>query len=183
MLSPSVKTGDIRPVTPSDLLGHRVIETQVDLIAGYLSSKRILETGAGGSIGSERCVASSTDRDESALHDVLLCIDGRAVLDDRAAALCHTRWGCRSPLVHSSAYLGRTSDLGEVTVIGAGATVTGRRPDRRFRDLHHAADKIPGHENGETAISPLWECIALVTHRGVAAPPESMSARWIYGSP
>jgi FlaA1/EpsC-like NDP-sugar epimerase len=45
-LSPSVRSEDIRPVTPSDLLGRRVIETQSNLIGGYTASKRVLITGA-----------------------------------------------------------------------------------------------------------------------------------------
>jgi FlaA1/EpsC-like NDP-sugar epimerase len=95
-----VQTADIRPVTPNDLLGRRVIDTQVHLIAGYLTGKRVLVTGAGGSIGSELCrqihahaPASLVmlDRDESALHEVQLSIEGRALLDDRALALCDIR--------------------------------------------------------------------------------------------
>ena len=93
-------TGDIRPVTPADLLGRRVIRTEVDLIAGYLTGKRVLVTGAGGSIGSELCRQIirhaparlvMLDRDESALHQVQLSIEGRALLDDRSLALCDIR--------------------------------------------------------------------------------------------
>jgi FlaA1/EpsC-like NDP-sugar epimerase len=100
MLSPSVKTADIRPVTPSDLLGRRVIDTEVHLIAGYLTDRRVLVTGAGGSIGSELCRqihghAPATlvmlDRDESALQEVQLSIDGRGLLDHRTLALCDIR--------------------------------------------------------------------------------------------
>jgi FlaA1/EpsC-like NDP-sugar epimerase len=100
MLSPYVKSSDIRAVTPSDLLGRRVIDTEVHLIAGYLTGKRVLVTGAGGSIGSELCrqirahgPASLVmlDRDESALHEVQLSLEGRALLDDRALTLCDIR--------------------------------------------------------------------------------------------
>ena len=54
-------------------------------IAGYLTGKRVLVTGAGGSIGSELCRQISRfgpaelimlDRDESALHAVQLSLDG-----------------------------------------------------------------------------------------------------------
>jgi FlaA1/EpsC-like NDP-sugar epimerase len=102
MLTPSVSREDIRPVTPSDLLGRRVIETEVDVIAGYLTGKRVLVTGAGGSIGSELCrqiqrhspaVLVMLDRDESSLHDVQLSIEGRALLDTRALTLCDIRDG------------------------------------------------------------------------------------------
>jgi FlaA1/EpsC-like NDP-sugar epimerase len=100
MLSPYVKSSDIRTVTPSDLLGRRVIDTEVHLIAGYLTGKRVLVTGAGGSIGSELCrqIRAHTpaslvmlDRDESALHEVQLSIEGRALLDNRSLVLCDIR--------------------------------------------------------------------------------------------
>jgi FlaA1/EpsC-like NDP-sugar epimerase len=100
MLSSSVHTADIRPVTPEDLLGRRVIRTEVDLVGGYLTGKRVLVTGAGGSIGSELCrqiqryEPSSLimlDHDECGLHNVQLSIQGRAMLTDRALALCDIR--------------------------------------------------------------------------------------------
>ena len=46
---------DIRVVSEADLLGRRHIQTDVASIAGYLTGKRVLVTGAGGSIGSELC--------------------------------------------------------------------------------------------------------------------------------
>ncbi|MCB1040820.1 MAG: polysaccharide biosynthesis protein, partial [Acidimicrobiales bacterium] len=48
-----VSTADIRPVTHADLLGRHEVDTDVDSIAGYVTGKRVLVTGAGGSIGSE----------------------------------------------------------------------------------------------------------------------------------
>ena len=81
---------DIRDVTVADLLGRREIETSLESIAGYLTGKRVLVTGAGGSIGSELCrqihrfapeQLLMLDRDESALHAVQLSIEGRALLD------------------------------------------------------------------------------------------------------
>ena len=100
MLSSSVHTADIRPVTPEDLLGRRVIRTEVDLVGGYLTGKRVLVTGAGGSIGSELCrqiqryKPSSLimlDHDECGLHNVQLSMQGRAMLTDREIALCDIR--------------------------------------------------------------------------------------------
>ena len=85
-----VGVSDIRPVTAADLLGRHKIETDLASIAGYLTGKRVLVTGAGGSIGSELCRQISRfspaelvmlDRDESALHGVQLSISGRAMLD------------------------------------------------------------------------------------------------------
>jgi FlaA1/EpsC-like NDP-sugar epimerase len=81
---------DIRDVNELDLLGRHQIETDISEIAGYLRGKRVLVTGAGGSIGSELCrqihryspaELLMLDRDESALHAVQLSIEGRALLD------------------------------------------------------------------------------------------------------
>jgi len=85
-----VQIDDIRDVQEEDILGRRVVHTDVESIAGYLTGKRVLVTGAGGSIGSELCRQISRfgplelvklDRDESALHAVELSIAGRALLD------------------------------------------------------------------------------------------------------
>jgi FlaA1/EpsC-like NDP-sugar epimerase len=80
----------IREVTVADLLGRRELDTDVGSIADYLNGKRVLVTGAGGSIGSELCRQIARwgpaelvllDRDESALHAVQLSLEGRALLD------------------------------------------------------------------------------------------------------
>jgi len=90
LLDGRVGAADIRPVTEADLLGRREITTDLASIAGYLTDKRVLVTGAGGSIGSELCRQLTPlgpkrllmlDRDESALHAVQLSIEGRALLD------------------------------------------------------------------------------------------------------
>jgi FlaA1/EpsC-like NDP-sugar epimerase len=81
---------DIRDIDLVDLLGRHQIETDIDAIAGYLTGRKVLVTGAGGSIGSELCrqiyryqpaELMMLDRDESALHAVQLSIHGRALLD------------------------------------------------------------------------------------------------------
>jgi FlaA1/EpsC-like NDP-sugar epimerase len=93
-------TADIRPVTITDLLGRREIDTDLSAIAGYLTGKRVLVTGAGGSIGAELCRQISRfgpaelvmlDRDESALHGVQLSIEGRALLDTDTLVLADLR--------------------------------------------------------------------------------------------
>lgn len=90
LLGSGVSLRDIRPVNEADLLGRRTIDTDVASIAGYLRGKRVLITGAGGSIGSELCrqilsfQPSSLimfDRDESALLNLQLSIDGSGRLD------------------------------------------------------------------------------------------------------
>ena len=100
MLCSSLQADDVRPVTPEDLLGRRVIRTDLEAVAGYLTAKRVLVTGAGGSIGSELCRQIChhkparlimLDRDESALHHVQLSLEGRALLNCRHLALCDIR--------------------------------------------------------------------------------------------
>jgi FlaA1/EpsC-like NDP-sugar epimerase len=95
-----VDAQDIRDVTPGDLLGRRPIVTDVDSVADYIRGKRVLVTGAGGSIGSELCKQLvrhhpaqlvMLDRDESALHAVQLAIAGRALLDDQGLVLVDIR--------------------------------------------------------------------------------------------
>ena len=85
-----VRVVDIREPTESDLMGRHSIQTDLDAAASYLQGKRVLVTGAGGSIGAELCRQISrfspaelimTDRDESALHAVQLSLDGRAPLN------------------------------------------------------------------------------------------------------
>ncbi|WP_309238296.1 nucleoside-diphosphate sugar epimerase/dehydratase [Actinoplanes aureus] len=91
---------DLREVQITDLLGRHQIDTDLDSIAGYLTGKRVLVTGAGGSIGSELCRQISRyapaelmmlDRDESALHAVQLSLDRRALLDDPSLILADLR--------------------------------------------------------------------------------------------
>jgi FlaA1/EpsC-like NDP-sugar epimerase len=45
----------IRPVRPEDLLGREVVELQEEVIETELHGRRVLVTGAGGSIGQELC--------------------------------------------------------------------------------------------------------------------------------
>ena len=96
----TVDVADIRDVTTADLLGRHEIHTDLDAIAKYLSGKRVLVTGAGGSIGSELCrqiyrfapaQLVMLDRDESALHAVQLRIEGRALLDSPDLVLVDIR--------------------------------------------------------------------------------------------
>ena len=100
LLCGTVEVGDIRDVSPEDLLGRHQIRTDVESIAQYLTGRRVLVTGAGGSIGSELCrqiyrfapaELIMVDRDESALHGVSLSIHGRALLDSDDLVLLDIR--------------------------------------------------------------------------------------------
>ncbi len=91
-----VQIEDVRDIDVTDFLGRQPVETDVDAIASYLTGKRVLVTGAGGSIGSELCRQISKfgpaelimmDRDESALHAVQLSLHGRALLDSNDTEL------------------------------------------------------------------------------------------------
>ncbi|MDG4766074.1 nucleoside-diphosphate sugar epimerase/dehydratase [Solwaraspora sp. WMMD406] len=91
---------DLRDPDLRDLLGRHQIETDLDSIAGYLTGKRVLVTGAGGSIGSELCrqiqrfqpgELMMLDRDESALHAVQLSLRGQALLDSPDLILADLR--------------------------------------------------------------------------------------------
>lgn len=81
-------------IDPYRVLNRPRIKINPDV--GYLSGRRVLVTGAGGSIGSALCqrlalcdVAELVmlDRDESALHAIQLAIRGRALLDDGTTML------------------------------------------------------------------------------------------------
>ena len=95
-----VDASDIRDLTDEDLLGRRRVTINLDEISEYLVNRRVLVTGAGGSIGSELCrqlvrfnpaEIIMLDRDESALHEVQLSIYGRALLDTPQTVLADLR--------------------------------------------------------------------------------------------
>ena len=96
----AVKLGDISDVTEEDLMGRRPIKTDEGQITELIRGKRVLVTGAGGSIGSElvrqlnRYAPSRLtllDRDESALHAVQLTLDGTGTLTSDALVLADIR--------------------------------------------------------------------------------------------
>ncbi|MFC7491475.1 MULTISPECIES: polysaccharide biosynthesis protein [unclassified Knoellia] len=91
---------DLRQLNLEDLLGRQQITMDAATISDTITGKRVLVTGAGGSIGSElvRQIAKFSpaklvllDRDESALHATQMSLTGRALLDDGTLALCDIR--------------------------------------------------------------------------------------------
>jgi len=100
MLGGQVRLSDVKQVDIADILGRRQISTDIGAIADYLTAKRVLVTGAGGSIGSELARQVHKfgpaelillDRDESALHGVQLSIYGKALLDTPDMVLASIR--------------------------------------------------------------------------------------------
>ena len=100
----AVKLGDISDVTEEDLMGRRPIHTDEGQITDFIHGRRVLVTGAGGSIGSElarqlaRYAPSRLvllDRDESALHAVQLTLDGSGTLSSHDLYLADIRDAAR----------------------------------------------------------------------------------------
>ena len=101
-LRSGVVVADLRDLDITDLLGRQSVDVDVTAIAGYLTGRRVLVTGAGGSIGSELCrqihrfepsELLMLDRDESGLHATQLSIHGRASLDSSEVILADIRDG------------------------------------------------------------------------------------------
>lgn len=100
ILESGMKLGDLRDVAIEDLIGRHPVDTAVESIAGYIEGKRVLVTGAGGSIGAELCRQLSRyyprelvmlDRDESGLHGVQMSISGHGLLDSDDVVLADIR--------------------------------------------------------------------------------------------
>lgn len=79
LFSPQTLHLKLRPADVSDLLGRELLTADIEGIQNFLKGKRVLVTGAGGSIGSELCkvIAQNhpeelilVDNSESSLYDV-----------------------------------------------------------------------------------------------------------------
>ena len=89
IISGAVRLADIEDISEEDLLGRRPVSSDNTKIEAFIRGKRVLVTGAGGSIGSEisrqvnRYQPSSLtllDRDETALLNLPLSLDGTGTL-------------------------------------------------------------------------------------------------------
>lgn len=91
---------DVRELSIEDLIGRHPVRLETESIAEYLQDRVVLVTGAGGSIGSELCRQLTRfgpgelillDRDESALQEVQLSIQGHGLLDTNDVVLADIR--------------------------------------------------------------------------------------------
>ncbi|MEJ1089351.1 nucleoside-diphosphate sugar epimerase/dehydratase [Microbacterium sp. Mu-80] len=91
---------DVRDISIEDLIGRHPVDTNIELIAGYITGKRVLVTGAGGSIGSELCRQLSKfgpaelimlDRDETGLQLAQLGTSGHGLLHTDDVVLANIR--------------------------------------------------------------------------------------------
>jgi len=100
IMSRNLQLGDIATVSEEDLLGRRPIKPDESKIATFLLNKKILITGAGGSIGSE--IARQVDRfnpdglflldrDENALLSLQLSLMGDGLLANPNLILADVR--------------------------------------------------------------------------------------------
>ena len=100
IISGRSRSHDLRDVHLEDLLGRRPIALDTTAVADHLGGRRVLVTGAGGSIGSELAQQISRfgpaklfllDRDESGLQATQLALTGHGLLDDDMAVLADIR--------------------------------------------------------------------------------------------
>lgn len=100
LVSGSAKIDGVRDPRITHLLGREPIRLDLTAAASRFAGRRILVTGAGGSIGSELCrqlhrlhpaALVMLDRDESALHAIQLALHGRALLDSDETVLADIR--------------------------------------------------------------------------------------------
>lgn len=94
------RPSDARDISIEDIIGRHPVDTSVESIAGYLEGKRVLITGAGGSIGSELCrqvlkygpsELIMLDRDETGLQGAQLGTAGHGLLDTPDVVLADIR--------------------------------------------------------------------------------------------
>ncbi len=99
-LDTEISPRHIRPIDFADFLGRAEVHIDAGQVASFLDGKRVLVTGAGGSIGSELCALVTgfhpaglfmLDRDENALHRLQLRLEGRALLESESLIVADIR--------------------------------------------------------------------------------------------
>jgi FlaA1/EpsC-like NDP-sugar epimerase len=104
IISGALRLADIEDISEEDLLGRRPVSSENTEIEAFIKGKRVLVTGAGGSIGSEisrqikRYQPSSLtllDRDETALLNLQLTLDGTGTLMNSGLVLGDIRDAAR----------------------------------------------------------------------------------------
>lgn len=100
LVAGNVSVSDLRSIKIEDLLGRHPVDTRIEDVAGYVTGKRVLVTGAGGSIGSELCrqlyrfgpkELIMLDRDETGLQQAQLGTVGHGLLDTSDVVLANIR--------------------------------------------------------------------------------------------
>jgi len=96
----SVRARDIRDIEMADFLDRDEVNIDIESVRSYLTGKRVLVTGAGGSIGSVLCRTISgldparlimLDHNENALQALQLSLDGKGLLTSPDLVLCDIR--------------------------------------------------------------------------------------------
>lgn len=102
LLSNKAAIANVRELSIEDIIGRHPVRLEAGSITSYLQGKRVLVTGAGGSIGSELCrqlvnfapgELIMLDRDETALQEVQISISGHGLLDTNDVVLADIRDG------------------------------------------------------------------------------------------
>jgi FlaA1/EpsC-like NDP-sugar epimerase len=100
VLKGHAQLGDLRDVSIDDIIGRHPVDTEFESIASFVTDKRVLVTGAGGSIGSELCrqlirfapaEVIMLDRDETGLQRSQISISGHGLLDTNEVVLADIR--------------------------------------------------------------------------------------------